>query len=69
MSQPGRIAPNVDWGWLHRFWRFYLTTSLAYDGFRSVGNVVLVVLTGPALLLALSRFRRRFEMEVVTQPG
>ena len=49
---------------LRRFANFYLTTSLAYDGFRSAGNVVLVVLAGPALLLAMTRFRRRFEVVV-----
>lgn len=54
---------------LHRFGRFYLTTSLAYDSFRSAGNVVLVVLAGPALLAAMSRFRRRFEIEVVATPA
>ncbi len=53
---------------LHRFGRHYLATSLAYDSFRSVGNVVLVVLAGPGLLLAMSRFRRRFDVEVES-PG
>jgi hypothetical protein len=42
-----------------RFGRFYLTTSLAYDSLRAVGNAVLVALLAAPVLGALVRLRRR----------
>lgn len=45
---------------LQRYLAFYLTTSLAFDAFRAVGNVVLVVALGAPLLGVLERYRRRF---------
>src|SRR5438270_840231 len=58
---PGMPAGQVV---LH-FGRFYLLTSLAYDGFRAAGNAVMVLLLGPAVLAALARLRSRFKFEVV----
>jgi len=67
-----RGAP--DFGWspgldpsaaLVRFGHFYLVTSLAYDGFRSAGNVVMLVLFGPAVIAALGRVRARMAFEIV----
>ena len=67
-----RGAP--DFGWspglspgaaLARFGRFYLVTSLAYDSLRSAGNVVMVLLFGPAVVAALVRVRSRLGFEVV----
>ena len=49
------------------FGRFYLLTSLAYDTFRSVGNVLMVVALGAPVIAALSRLRSRFTFEVVAQ--
>ena len=39
---------------------FYLATSVVYDSFRAVGNLLLIAVLGPAVLPALERFRRRF---------
>ncbi|MEO8745823.1 MAG: ECF transporter S component [Candidatus Dormiibacterota bacterium] len=52
---------------LIHFGRFYLLTSLAYDTFRAVGNVVMVLVLGAPVLAALTRLRARFTFEVVTQ--
>jgi energy-coupling factor transport system substrate-specific component len=48
---------------LRRFGGFYLATSLAYDGFRAAGNLLLIAVLGPAVIRALDRFRRRFLLE------
>jgi energy-coupling factor transport system substrate-specific component len=60
---PGEVARH--------FARFYLVTSLAYDSFRAVGNALMVLLLGPAILGALARLRARFTYELVdpTAPG
>jgi energy-coupling factor transport system substrate-specific component len=42
------------------FIRFYVVTSLLWDSFRAVGNVLMVALLGPPILVALARFRQRF---------
>ncbi len=39
--------------------QFYLVTSLWYDAFRAVGNVVLILAFGAPVLVALQRFHRR----------
>jgi energy-coupling factor transport system substrate-specific component len=44
---------------LGRFWAFHLTTSLGFDIPRAAGNVVLVVVLGPATLAVLRRTARR----------
>ncbi len=43
-----------------RFGAFYLATSLVYDSFRAVGNLLLIAVLGSAVIAALERFRRRF---------
>jgi energy-coupling factor transport system substrate-specific component len=60
---PG-IAPHAA---LLRFGHFYLVTSAVWDSFRAWGNVLMVVLLGPPILAALTRFRERFT--VVIEPG
>ena len=67
---------NPTLGWLPgmdaatslvHFGRFYLLTSLAYDTFRSVGNVVIVMAFGAPVIAALSRLRARLTFEVVPE--
>jgi energy-coupling factor transport system substrate-specific component len=50
---------------LTRFARFYVTTSFVYDSFRAVGDAVLVLALGPAVIFALARFRARFSFRIV----
>jgi len=50
---------------LVHFGRFYLLTSLAYDTFRAVGNVLMVAALGAPVLAALARLRVRLSFEVV----
>lgn len=50
---------------LVHFARFYAVTSFAYDTFRAVGNVVMVLALGAPVLAALERFRARLSYEVV----
>ena len=50
---------------LLHFARFYLVTSLAYDTFRAVGNVLMVLALGAPVLAALNRLRARLTFEVV----
>jgi energy-coupling factor transport system substrate-specific component len=65
---------NPTLGWLPgmtpatallHFARFYALTSFAYDSFRAVGNVVMVLALGAPVLAALNRFRSRLTFEVV----
>lgn len=54
--QPGlSLIETID-----RYLHFYVVTSLAFDIFRAVGNVVLVVLLGAPILKLLDRYRLRF---------
>ncbi|MBA2277410.1 MAG: ECF transporter S component [Chloroflexia bacterium] len=43
-----------------RYARFYLTTSLAFDLFRAIGNAALVLTLGGPALRVLERYRARF---------
>jgi energy-coupling factor transport system substrate-specific component len=52
---------------LVHFGRFYLLTSLAYDTFRSVGNVVMVIALGAPVIAALARLRARLTFEVIPE--
>lgn len=61
---PG-IAPLVAIG---RFAHFYAVTSLAWDSFRAAGNLVMVLLLGPPIIAALSRFRERFTVVLLPAP-
>ena len=62
--EPGMDAATAA---IH-FARFYLLTSLAYDTFRAVGNVAMVVAFGVPVLAALSRLKARLTFEVVPAP-
>jgi energy-coupling factor transport system substrate-specific component len=58
--------PGMDAGTaLVHFGRFYLLTSLAYDTFRAVGNVLMVMALGAPVMAALARLRVRLTFEVV----
>ena len=68
------FAGSVDLGWipglttaetLARFGRFYLVTSLWYDAFRSVGNVLMVFGLGAPVLAAFWRIRARTSVRIV----
>jgi len=68
---------NPTLGWLPgmdaatsllHFGRFYLLTSLAYDTFRAVGNVLMVLVLGAPVMAALARLRVRLTFEVVGSP-
>jgi len=48
---------------LKRYAVFYLATSLWWDFFAAVGNVVLIWVFGPATIKALERFKRKFIFE------
>jgi energy-coupling factor transport system substrate-specific component len=50
---------------LRRYTAFYLVTSFAWDLFRAVGNVLLVLAFGAATLRTLRRFHRRFAFDYV----
>jgi energy-coupling factor transport system substrate-specific component len=70
-----RGAPGFGWqpglsltAALARFGRFYVTTSLVYDGFRAVGNVLAVTLLGAPVLAGLIRVRARFNV-IVLEPS
>lgn len=69
---------NPSLGWLPgmspgtslvHFGRFYLLTSLAYDTFRAVGNVLMVLALGLPVLGALGRLRARLTFEVLPFDG
>jgi energy-coupling factor transport system substrate-specific component len=59
--EPGMDAATA----LTHFTRFYLLTSLAYDTFRAVGNVLMVLALGAPVLAALARLKARLTFEVV----
>ncbi len=43
-----------------RYIAFYLATSLAWDFWKSVGNILLILFLGPPVLRLLRRYRQRF---------
>ena len=53
---PGTSA----WETVRRYAVFYVATSLVWDVMRLVGNVVLILAFGPAILKVLRRFQQRF---------
>jgi energy-coupling factor transport system substrate-specific component len=70
-----RGAPGFGWqpglsltAALALFGRFYVATSLVYDGFRAVGNVLAVTLLGAPVLAGLIRVRARFNV-IVLEPS
>jgi len=48
---------------LSRYGKFYVVTSLGFDVFRAVGNVVLVLLLGKPILRLLERYRTQFRWQ------
>jgi energy-coupling factor transport system substrate-specific component len=65
---------NPSLGWLQgmdpttsllHFGRYYVLTSLAYDTFRAVGNVLMVLALGAPVIAAMRRLRARLTFEVV----
>ena len=44
---------------------FYLATSFVWDIFRATGNVVLIIALGIPTIRAMSRFRDRFQFELL----
>ena len=48
---------------LRRYAAFYVTTSLAWDVLRVVGNVTLILVFGASTLRVLRRFERRFAFD------
>jgi energy-coupling factor transport system substrate-specific component len=46
---------------LHHYWAFYSTTSLAYDAARALPTLLLILLTGRAVLATLRRFAHRLD--------
>lgn len=45
---------------LSRYMRFYAVTSFPFDLFRTIGNVILIVLLGAPILKLLERYHRQF---------
>jgi len=55
----GTLAENV-----RRYRTYYATTSLVWDTFRAIGNVILVVVLARPLLGALDRAARRMRLDL-----
>lgn len=67
-------SPDLSWApglgpltVLTRYARFYLVTSLAWDGLRAAGNVALILLLSQPLIQTLQRFQRR--ARVIWEPA
>jgi energy-coupling factor transport system substrate-specific component len=61
--------PGLSFGeTLHRYWSFYVATSLGWDAAAALTNAVLILVTGAALLRTLRRFAHRLEPTVVLDP-
>lgn len=57
-------VPGMNlWQTIHTYAHFYLVTSLVYDLFRSIGNILLVLLLARPVLMLLDRFRERFSWQ------
>ncbi len=50
---------------LKRYAAFYVVTSLWWDAARAIGNALLLVAVGPALLKTLRRFKSRLSADIV----
>jgi energy-coupling factor transport system substrate-specific component len=53
---------------LHRYWSFYVATSLGWDAAAALTNALLILLTGVAVLRTLRRFAHRLEPAVEFDP-
>jgi energy-coupling factor transport system substrate-specific component len=54
---PGLSAGST----VHRYWSFYVATSLGWDAAGALTNAVLLLITGRALLRSMRRFSHRLE--------
>ncbi len=59
--QPGMAIGQT----LRNYAVFYVTTSLWWDAARALGNALLILLFGGAILRVLRRFQRRFRFDVI----
>src|SRR6185312_1004821 len=53
---------------LHRYWEFYVATSLGWDAAAAITNAGLVLLTGLVLMRTLRRFAHRLDPVVEFEP-
>jgi energy-coupling factor transport system substrate-specific component len=53
---------------LHRYWQFYVATSLGWDAAAAVTNAVLVLITGLVLMRTFRRFAHRLDPAVEFDP-
>ena len=61
--------PSLDFvQTLHRYWKFYVATSLGWDAAGATANAILVLLTGLVLMRSLRRFAHRLEPAVEFEP-
>jgi energy-coupling factor transport system substrate-specific component len=63
----GEVAAGLSWSpdlslaeTVRRYARFYVLTSLWFDVFRAIGNVLLILVLGRSVLATLERYRDRF---------
>jgi energy-coupling factor transport system substrate-specific component len=56
------------WATVQRYAVFYMATSLVWDLMRGIGNVVLILAFGPAILKVLRRFHQRFAFTYTPAP-
>lgn len=57
-------SPTLSGGeTITRYLRFYVVTSLAFDAFRAIGNILLVLALGGPILRLLERYKSRFGWE------
>jgi energy-coupling factor transport system substrate-specific component len=49
---------------LHRYWKFYVATSLGWDAAAATANALLVLITGLVLMRSLRRFAHRLDPAV-----
>ncbi len=54
---------------LHRYWEFYVATSLGWDAAAAITNAVLVLVTGLVLMRTLRRFAHRLDPAVEFEPA
>ncbi len=52
---------------LHRYWAFYVGTSLAWDAAGALANALIILVIGVAVMQTLRRFAHRLEPVVVLQ--
>jgi energy-coupling factor transport system substrate-specific component len=53
---------------VHRYWQFYVATSLGWDAAAAVTNAILILVTGLVLMRTLRRFAHRLDPVVEFEP-